>query len=343
MKHLLNTLFVLEPEAYLSLDNHNVVIKGKDGKITNFPLHILESIFCFNYYGASPALMGACASSNIGLTFNTPNGKFLARVSSSVNGNVLLRMSQYRYCEDLSKSVSYARNFIIGKIYNAKWVLERYKRDHSLLIDAESISRISAYLSETIAKVRLCEDLDNLRGFEGDAAVKYFSVFDNLILKQKDYFKFEGRTKRPPLDPVNALLSFSYTLMSRDCEMALSNVGLDPYVGFMHRPKPGRRSMALDLMEELRSVFCDKFVLSLINNRIVKNTDFARFENNAFLLNDEGRRKVLSAWQQRKKDVLLHPYLKEKINWGLVPYVQALLLARAIRGDINEYPPFLWK
>jgi CRISPR-associated protein Cas1 len=231
----------------------------------------------------------------------------------------------------------------LGKIYNYKWILERATRDYALRLDVNRLKRVSASLSETMKLVRNVEDLEVLRGLEGAASVQYNSVFDDLILQQKEHFFFSGRTKRPPMDNVNALLSFAYTLLSNDMKSALEAVGLDAYVGFLHRDRPGRASLALDAMEELRGVYADRFVLSLINKKLVNAKGFHRKETGAVIMDDDTRKTVLTAWQERKQEKIIHPYLNEKISWGLVPYAQALLLARYIRGDLDEYPPFMWK
>ncbi|WP_151733033.1 type I-C CRISPR-associated endonuclease Cas1c [Paenibacillus tengchongensis] len=343
MKKLLNTLFVTTPEAYLSLDGENVVVKKEETVLQRYPLHNLEAICTFGYTGASPALMGTCAERNIGLTFLTHNGRFVARVTGESRGNVVLRKEQYRISDDERRSALLGRNMILGKIYNAKWILERATRDYALRLDVGKLKKISASLSEIMKVVRDVEDLDILRGLEGTAAVQYNSVFDELILQQKEDFYFHGRNKRPPLDNVNALLSFVYTLLSNDVGSALEGVGLDAYVGFMHRDRPGRASLALDMMEELRGIYADRFVLSLINKKQIQAKGFQRKENGAVIMDDSTRKQVLIAWQEKKQEKIIHPYLNEKISWGLVPHAQALLLARKLRGDLDEYPPFLWK
>lgn len=343
MKHLLNTLYVLTPENYLSLDNENVVVKNGVNEIARFPLHTLEAIYCFTYNGASPALMGACAEKGINLVFYSPFGKFLARTVGMERGNVLLRMTQFRISDDRDKSLEYGRNFIIGKLYNSKWVLERATRDHPDRVPVEKIKKASAYLSESMKEIKKCSDLEELQGIEGKAAQVYFQNFNNLILQQTDDFVFESRNKRPPLDRVNALLSYTYSILTHDCEAALEGAGLDPYIGFVHRNRPGRRSLALDLVEEFRASYADRFVLYLINQRIIRADDFDIQDSGAVRLNEKGKKVFLSEWQNRKKESITHPFLKEKINWGLAPYVQALLLARTLRGDLDEYPPFFWK
>ncbi|WP_342417549.1 type I-C CRISPR-associated endonuclease Cas1c [Paenibacillus sp. FSL R10-2782] len=343
MKKLLNTLFVTLPDTYLSLDGDNIVIKQEEAILARYPLHNLEAVCTFGYAGVSPGLMGACASRNIDLTFMTRTGRFLARVIGESRGNVVLRKEQYRISDDDQRSALVARNMIIGKIYNNKWILERATRDYPLRIDADRMKKVTASLAGAMQQVREVEDLDILRGLEGAAAVQYNSVFDELILQQKKDFYFHGRNKRPPLDNVNALLSFAYTLLSNDMKSALEAVGLDAYVGFLHRDRPGRASLALDVMEELRGVYADRFVLTLINKKLIHGKGFYRKENGAVIMDDDTRKIVLKAWQERKQEKIIHPYLNEKMSWGLVPYSQALLLARHIRGDLDEYPPFLWK
>lgn len=343
MRKLLNTLFVLSEDAYLTLDGENVVILSGSETLARFPLHTLEGINCFSYKGATPALIGACADKNILLCFFTPQGKYLAQVVGKEYGNVLLRKEQYRISDNLDLCCKYSKNMILGKVYNARWNLERTIRDHPERVDSEKIKIVSLELQDSLSKIRLCDNIENLRGIEGQLASRYFSVFDELIINQKEDFHFEVRNRRPPLDRVNAILSFAYTVLVNECSNALRSVGLDSYVGFMHRDRPGRQSLALDLMEELRSVMADRFVLTLINTRAIHKDCFTKSEDNAILLNDKGRKIFFSAWQNRKKEKITHPYLKEKIEWGLVPYVQALLLARTIRGDLEEYPPFMWK
>lgn len=343
MRKLLNTLFILSEETYLSLDGENIVILAENSEKRRFPLHMLENIMCFSYKGASPALMGACAERKIGLSFFSPNGKFLAGVHGKEYGNVLLRKQQYRISDDKEQGVQYAKNMMIGKVYNSRWTLERTVRDHKERVDYESIRKISAELQEGLLKIRTVDNIDQLRGIEGELASRYFSVFDELILNQKDDFIFQTRNRRPPMDRVNALLSFAYAVVERECANALRSVGLDPFVGFMHTDRPGRESMALDIMEEFRSILCDRFVLTLINTKTVRKDSFMKGDDGAVLLNDKGRKIFFNNWQNRKRELITHPFLKEKMEWGLVPYIQALLLARTIRGDIEEYPPFLWK
>lgn len=343
MKRLLNTLYVTSENSYLALDGENIVVLDKECEIGRLPLHNLEGIVSFGYRGTSPALMGACAERNITICYVSPQGKFLGRVSGKVRGNVVLRDKQFQSCHDEKMSLNIAQNCILGKIFNARWVLERAIRDHELQVDANKLRKASEKLQNSLKLVKECQTKDQLRGYEGEAASVYFGVFDELILQQKKEFCFKGRNKRPPLDNVNALLSFVYTLLTNMVSSALETVGLDPYMGFLHTVRPGRASLALDLMEELRPVLADRFVLSLINKRMVNGKGFKKKENGAVLMNDETRKIILTEWQNKKKETLTHPYLKEKIEWGMVPYAQAMLLARYLRGDLDGYPPFLWK
>lgn len=343
MRKLLNTLYVTSENSYLALDGENIVILEDSTEIGRLPLHNLEGIVSFGYKGTSPALMGACADRNISLCYMTLQGKFLARVTGKVKGNVILREQQYASTKSEEQSLEIAKNCILGKVHNARWVLERAVRDHSFQIDVERVKAASEYLKNSLGYIQNSQSKDQLRGYEGEAASIYFGVFEQLILQQKKDFKFQGRNKRPPKDNVNALLSFVYTLLTNQIISALESVGLDPYVGYLHTERPGRASLALDLIEELRAVLADRFVLSLINKRIISGKNFVTKENGAVLMDDDLRKKLLTEWQNKKKETLTHPYLKEKIEWGMVPYVQAMLLARYLRGDLDGYPVFLWK
>lgn len=343
MRKLLNTLYVTTPDAYLSLKGENVIISKDDEQLGRIPLHNLESICTIGWAGASPSLMYACAEKNISLCFLSSSFQFRARVIGESKGNVVLRKTQYRISDDEKESAKIARNFIFAKVANQKWILERATRNYPMRIDVPIFKETSEYLSELMRKILETEDLELLRGLEGNAANSYFKHFNEMILQQKNDFYFKTRNRRPPTDNVNALLSFTYTLLANDVASALETVGLDAYVGFLHRDRPGRPSLALDLMEELRAVIADRFVLHLINKKLVQAKDFIRKENGAVLLTEEGRRVFLKAWQERKQEEITHPRLNEKIPWGLVPYSQALLLARFLRGDSEEYAPFLWK
>lgn len=343
MKKLQNTLYVTSPNAYLSLDGENIVILKEDAESVRFPLHNLEQIITFGYTGASPALMGACAKRGIALCFLTKNGRFLARVIGEFHGNVTLRREQYAIASAEERSILLAKNFVLGKVFNAKWSVERTIRDYALRVDAAALKETSSRLTASLNCIRQCNTFEQLRGFEGKAASEYFGIFDAFILQQKEEFYFRERNKRPPLDNVNALMSFTYTLLANDVAAALEGAGLDSYVGFFHRDRPGRTSLALDLMEELRPILADRFVIFLINKRMIDSAGFTKKENGAVIMDDETRKSVLNAWQNRKQEEITHPFLGEKIQWGLVPHVQAMLLARHIRGDLDEYPPFLWK
>lgn len=343
MRKLLNTLFVMQPDVYLSLEGENIVLLKDQKKINQIPLHNLESIVTFGYMGASPALMGYCAEHQISLVFLTRSGRFRARIIGESKGNVLLRKKQYRLSEDEAESAAIARNFILGKIYNQKWMLERMTRAYPLRVNVKQFKETSQHLSTILFEVRRCDDLEQLRGWEGQAATLYFQLFDSMILRQKEDFFFRARIRRIPTDCVNAMLSFAYTLLTMDTAAVLESVGLDAYVGFLHRDRPGRESLALDVIEELRGVVADRFVLSLINKKMMKKDDFVKKENGAVRMTEEGLKKFLTAWQNKKQEKITHPYLGEKISWGLVPYAQSLLLARFLRGDLDEYPPFMWK
>ena len=343
MRKLLNTLYINTPDAYLSLDGENIVVLKGEEKLLRLPLHNLESIVTFGYTGASPAFMGKCAKDGIALSFCNAYGRFLASVTGETQGNVVLRRTQYRAADNDRQSLDIARNILIGKLHNSRWVLERATRDHAERLDVQGIKQVGRQIAGLTQDLQEADTYETLLGIEGNAASRYFSVFDELILQAKDAFFFRERSRRPPLDNVNALLSFIYTMMAHDYAAALTAVGLDPFVGFLHKDRPGRRSLALDLMEELRAPLADRFVLTLINTRQISAGDFEQRENGAVFLHDNARKTVLQAWQKRKQLEIEHPFLKEKIEWGLVPHAQALLLARYFRGDLDAYPPFLWK
>ena len=343
MRQLANTLFILSQDVYVSLDGENVVLKREGGEYARRPLHNIESILCFGYFGVSPALMAKCAREGIAISFLSGSGRFLARVTGPQQGNVLLRRAQYRLADSEPESLHMARAFLAGKLYNARWVVERAIRDHGLRLDTAKLKGVALSLKEAAKTLMDCQNLEVLRGIEGNAATAYFSIWDDLILQQKEQFYFRGRNRRPPTDNVNALLSFGYTLLTHDIAAALETVGLDPYVGFLHRDRPGRVSLALDLLEELRAPFVDRFVLMLVNKKLVAPEGFEQLESGAVVMTEETRKTVLKQWQQRKQAEITHPFLKEKVQWGMVPYVQALLLARYLREDLDAYPPFFWK
>lgn len=342
MKRLNNVLYVTAPDAYLALDGETVVIRKDAHESRRLPLHNLENIVCFAYQGVSPALMGACAERNIGLTFLDPNGRFRARVSGKTRGNVLLRKKQYRISEDHELRTPIAASFVQGKVYNCRKVLERAVRDHAILIDVEAVKKASAALKDALAAISRCGGVEALMAVEGNAASVYFGVFDHLILHQKDDFHFGERSRRPPRNAMNALLSFLYALLTNEAVSALETVGLDPYVGFLHADRPGRPSLALDLMEELRPIYADRLALSLVNRKQITAKGFASKESGGIVMDDDTRKIVINAWQERKKEEILHPFLKERIPFGLIPHVQATLLARHLRGDLDAYPPFFW-
>jgi len=342
MKALGNILYVTTPKAYLSLDGENVVVKKDDATAMRLPLHNLENIVCFSYPGVSPALMGACVERAIGLCFLRPTGRFLARVTGRQQGSVLLRKKQYALSQDEAASVGIAKSILLGKIANCRKVVERARRDHALLVDVDKLQATSDFLKEILPTIQAATTTESLRGLEGNAAKRYFGVFGQLVIQQQESFTFEKRSRRPPLDKMNSLLSFLYTLLTQEVASALETVGLDPFVGFLHVDRPGRPSLALDMMEELRPVFADRLALSLVNRKQITGDGFVEKESGGILMDDETRKKVLAAWQKRKQEEILHPYLKERIPFGLIPHVQATLLVRHLRGDLDAYPPFFW-
>lgn len=343
MKRLLNTLFITNPDSYLTKQGENLLIKVK-GKIKfRIPVHNLESVICFGHLGASPTAMQLCAERGIGLSFLTTNGRFQARVIGKSSGNVLLRRKQFRWADNDDEKLRLAKRFVTAKIHNSRRVIQRFVREHDSNMVGSELPLVIDKLKEMIIRVDNSDKINSIRGIEGEAATLYFSNFDNMILSQKDYFNFQRRVRRPPTDPVNALLSFVYTLLAHDCSSALESVGLDSQVGFMHTDRPGRGSLALDLMEELRPYVADRLVLSLINRKQLERSGFIKRENGTVLMDDATRKEVIIEWQDRKREEIAHPFLNEKISIGLIPYVQSMLLARNLRGDLSDYPPFLWK
>lgn len=326
---------------YLALKGKNINLLKDNESIARIPLHNIEAISTFGHQGASPALMSECMEKNINLTFFTSSGRFRGRLTGEINGNVTLRKKQYRISDNEDESTKIARHMIVGKIFNSEQLLKRTNRDHALRVDVSRINQTLDRLRSSRIDAASCNNLDELRGIEGNAANAYYSAFDECILQQKDTFFFRERNRRPPLDPVNALLSFAYSLLASESAAALEGVGLDSYVGFLHRDRPGRTSLALDIMEELRSIIADKFVLKIINRKQINSNDFVIKENKAVILTDDARRNFLQLWQKEKQEEVTHPYLKEKVSWGLIPHIQALLLARYLRGDLEAYPPIL--
>jgi len=343
MKKHLNTLFVTTQGAYLGKDGETVAVKIEQKTVLRIPIHTLDGIVCFGSVGCSPYLMGFCAQKDVAISFLTEYGKFLAMVKGPVSGNVLLRRKQFRMADKPDVSAQVAGFVLTGKIANCRTVLERCLRDHPEKINQSSVKKVSNRLSMYIQKELQKDDLDSLRGIEGDAAHQYFSIFDELIFQQKDAFTFSGRNRRPPTDRVNCLLSFVYTLLVHDVRSALESVGLDPSVGFLHRDRPGRPSLALDMMEEFRPFLADRLVLSMINRGQVRPDGFTIKESGAVHMDDNTRKTVLTTYQKRKQESLVHPFLNEKIQIGTLFFIQALLLARFIRGDLDGYPPFIWK
>lgn len=343
MKKLLNTLYVTTQGAYLSKEGETVVVKVDGDVRLRVPVHTIGGIVCFGNVGCSPFLIGFCAENQVGISFLTEHGRFLARVQGPVSGNVLLRREQYRRADDLDASAEMAKAILTGKIANSRAVLQRAIRDHGEKIDEREMRQAVLRLNRQIELLGGRHSLDELRGFEGDSAHIYFGVFDHLIVAQKDGFRFDERNRRPPLDNVNCLLSFIYTLVMHDVRSALETVGLDPAVGFLHRDRPGRPGLALDLMEEFRPFIADRLSLSLINLQKVQDKGFKKMDSGAVTMKDDTRKAVLVAYQERKQEEMTHPFLGEKVMIGLLFHVQALLMARHLRGDLDGYPPFIWK
>lgn len=344
MKKLLNTIYVTTEGAALRKEGENLVAEIEGAERSRVPLHMLSAVVVFGAIHVSPPLMGALAAAGITLTLLDRNGRFQARLEGPTTGNVLLRRAQYRACDQPEEIV---RSMLVGKIANQRAVLMRSLRDYGDEYgapDREALERTTVRLAHILRRVERADDsLDRLRGSEGEAANLYFSVFDHLIRSPDAAMRWSGRSRRPPLDPVNALLSFLYTLLTHDCRSALEGVGLDPAAGFLHRDRPGRPSLALDLMEELRPVLADRLALSLINRRQLRERDFERKDGGAVFLADEARKTVLTAWQERKREERIHPFLAEKVPLGLVAHVQAQMLSRHLRGDLDAYPPWFWK
>ncbi len=343
MRRMLNILYVTNPEAYLAKDGENLVVRVQEKEVFRTPIHYLEGIITFGYMGASPALLGMCVEKGVTVTFLTEFGRHLATVHGSPKGNVLLRRKQYRLADSDEESSRLASMFIIGKIANCRTVLRRFISDYGDRAETEDVDKACKLLARNAPRLNNRLLLDEVRGIEGESARIYFSVYDRLIVSQKEHFKMQGRNRRPPLDNVNALLSFLYSLLLHETRSALETVGLDPYVGFLHRDRPGRTGLALDLMEEFRPYIADRLTLSLINRRQLTDSDFIKKESGGIVMKDSARKVVLDAWQGRKREEITHPFLEEKIPIGLLPYAQALLLSRHLRGDLPKYPPFVWR
>jgi CRISPR-associated protein Cas1 len=343
MKPLLNTLFITTQGAYLSREGLTVAVSIDEETRTRVPIHTLNSIVCFGVVSCSPFLLQLAAEHGVSVAFCTVHGRFIARMQGPISGNVLLRRRQYTVSEDAALSADIARAIVSSKIANGRIVLQRASRASTNDTHTTELDFAALRLRRILDQIESARDLDLIRGMEGDAASTYFSVFDHLVLCGKDDFFFRGRSRRPPLDNLNALLSFLYTLLANDTVAALECVGLDPQVGFLHRDRPGRPSLALDLMEEFRAVFADRLALSLINLRQVTAKDFRATESGGVIMDDAARKIVLTQWQLRKTEEIIHPFLGERTPLGLIPYLQALLLARHLRGDLDGYPAFFWK
>jgi len=343
MKQLLNTLYVTTQGAYLAKDGEAVAVRVEQETKLRVPIHTLSSVVCFGQVSCSPFLMGLCAESGVALVFLTEHGRFLARVQGPVSGNVLLRREQYRWADRDERAAAVARTVVIGKIANCRTVLLRAIREKTDTAGAQELEQAGRRLGRLLETVAGAVGLEEIRGHEGDAARVYFDVFDQLIGVSKEEFYFRGRSRRPPLDNMNALLSFVYTLLVHDTTAALEAVGLDPAVGYLHRDRPGRPSLGLDLVEEMRPVVADRLALSLVNRRQVQASGFQKTEGGGVVMDDATRKEVLVAYQKRKQEEILHPFLQERVAFGLVPHIQATLLARFIRGDLDGYPSFLWK
>jgi CRISPR-associated protein Cas1 len=343
MKQLLNTLFVTTQGSYLSKEGDTVLVHQEQEVKLRVPIHNLGSIVCFGNVLCSPFLLGLCGERNVTLSFLTENGRFLARVHGPISGNVLLRREHYRRADDPATSAEVARSVVTAKIANSRIVLQRAMRDGPELADCTPMKQALEDMQQYIKDLQLQATVDQIRGIEGSAAAAYFGVFDHLISVNKEHFFFKERSRRPPLDNMNALLSFLYTLLVHDVQSALEGVGLDPAVGFLHRDRPGRPGLALDLMEELRAYLVDRLALSLVNRQQVKPEGFTKTESGAVTMDDETRKAVLVAWQKRKQEEITHLFLQEKVPLGLLAHVQAQILARYLRGELEGYPPFLWR
>lgn len=346
MRRHLNTIYVTTDGAWLRKDGANLVVEHDGVERGRAPLHLLGGIVTFSRVGASPALLHACAQDNITVSFLDPNGRFLARVEGPRSGNVLLRRIQHRAADDPARVLAVVRGIVAAKTANQRTVVRRALRDHGPSLDEAAIAQLQEAerrLSDVARRALVASEIASLRGLEGEAALAYFAVFNQLLRTNDTSFRFTGRSRRPPLDRVNALLSFLYAMLGHDCRAALETHGLDPQVGFLHADRPGRASLALDLMEELRPVLADRLAVSLINRRQLQAKDFRVEDGGATSLTDEARKRVLVAYQERKKEDLIHPFLNESLSFGLVAHVQAQLLARHLRGDLNAYPAFFWK
>jgi CRISP-associated protein Cas1 len=340
---ILNTLFVMTQRAYLHLDHDTLKVKVEKETKLQVPLHHLGAICCLGDVAVSTALLHRCADDGRSVVFLEQGGRFKCRVEGPVSGNVLLRRAQHEALTDPARTLAIARHLVAGKVQNARQVLLRGAREAAAPEDERPLQDAARHLAEPLPRLETLQDLDQVRGLEGDAARVYFAVFTRLVKEDRDTFRFEGRTRRPPRDPMNALLSFIYTLLLSDCVAAIEGVGLDPQVGYLHALRPGRPALGLDLMEELRPVLADRLALTLVNRRQLLAKDFQQREGGAVLLTDDARRVVVTAYQQRKQEEVQHPLADQRMPLGLIPHVQARLLARHLRGDLECYPPFLYR
>lgn len=343
MKRHGNTLFVTTQGSYLAKERTNIAIFVKKEKIFSIPIHTLDSVVCFGNVSCSPFLMGHCSDNGVSLSFHKENGRFLARAVGRQSGNVLLRRAQHNKTMSCKCPVEFSRIIISAKISNCRCVVQRFRRDHGSDSNSEELKKIEAQLSYNLKSLAVANDIDVLRGIEGESASYYFGIFPKMILGDGSTFTFNGRTRRPPKDSVNALLSFLYSLLTNDYYSACESVGLDPQMGFLHADRPGRPSLALDLMEELRPILADRIALSLINRKQVSEKGFRYEETGGVTMNDETRKQVIVSYQKRKEEQIMHPFLNERITIGLIPFIQARLLARWIRDDLDAYPPFFWR
>ncbi|KAB3529676.1 type I-C CRISPR-associated endonuclease Cas1 [Alkaliphilus pronyensis] len=343
MRKLLNTIYVTLPNIYISKKGETILFKQNKNLLMQLPIHNIEGIVVFGPSTITPDIMEICTQRNVHISFISYTGKFMVKLQNPIHGNVRLRRTQYRIADNNNESIEIGKNFMLGKIFNSRTVLQRLKRDHSQKVNVQKVGDAISSLASSMKQLDNIKNIYELLGLEGEAAKCYYGVFNELITDNQNGLVFTGRSRRPPKDEVNALLSFFYTLLAHDVEAALETVGLDPQVGFYHQERPGRASLALDMMEELRPYLVDRFVVTLINNRQVTKQDFLQKESGAFLLKPEVKKKILQSWQHKKQEILTHPYLKEKIEIGLIPYAQAMLLARHLRGDIDGYPTFLMR
>ena len=341
MKKLLNTLYVTTQDTYLRKEGETVVVEKEKQVLLRLPIHTLQGIVTFGNVMTSPFLLNLCAERGVCVSFMSESGRFLARVTGPVSGNVLLRLAQMRSYEDKEKKGEIARSFVIGKLLNARNIILRRIRDHG---ESDVLRDAAEKHVDVVRRVRDSPpDAERLRGLEGEAGAAYFRCFNELLVSQKEDFAILGRNRRPPTDPMNALLSYLYTLLAHDCRGALEGVGLDPQIGFLHEIRSGRPGLALDLMEEFRAVLADRVALSLVNLRQVGPRDFKTTESGAVEMKEETRKTILQTWQKKKQETIQHPFLEERVPIGLLPHLQALLLARYLRGDLDAYPPYIQK